>query len=254
MLRRLRLTGAEIALVLVLVLVLVGVGGAATGLFKASRIAVGNTSQATGLVNLESGTTAARGLYFGSDCVIYRSAASQLKLANSMYVTGDTILGDTAADSTTIAGNTTVGGTLGVTGASTVTGTLGLGASPGTTGALNLTTATANTGGIYLGDANLYRTGTTALRTNSALTVDGATTLSGALNSNGATTLGDASTDTITCTGRLILRTCGSDPLHATPGSRPAGSVGEIALFGDRVYLCTNASTPTWIVVGPPTG
>lgn len=61
-----------------------------------------------------------------------------------------------------------------------------------------------------------------------------------------AATLGAASTDIITCTGRMVLRTAGSDPQDATPASRPAGSVGEIVYYNAEMYFCTDASTPTW--------
>lgn len=66
----------------------------------------------------------------------------------------------------------------------------------------------------------------------------------------GNTTLGDASTDLITCNGRLNPRLCASDPLHATAGSRPAGTVGEIARYGGDFYICRNASTPEWSRIG----
>jgi hypothetical protein len=59
-------------------------------------------------------------------------------------------------------------------------------------------------------------------------------------------TLGAASTDLITHTGRMIVRTTASDPQHATPASRPAGTVAEIVYYGAKMYFCTNASTPTW--------
>jgi hypothetical protein len=66
---------------------------------------------------------------------------------------------------------------------------------------------------------------------------------------NGNTTLGNASTDTVTHTGRMIVRTTASDPKHATAGSRPAGSVGEIAYYSGKMYFCTNAATPTWELI-----
>jgi hypothetical protein len=62
----------------------------------------------------------------------------------------------------------------------------------------------------------------------------------------GSTKLGSANTDLITCTGRLIVRTAASDPQHATPGSRPAGTVNEIVAYTNKLYFCTNAATPTW--------
>lgn len=64
-----------------------------------------------------------------------------------------------------------------------------------------------------------------------------------------AATLGAASTDTITCTGRMVLRTLGSDPQDATPASRPAGTVAEMAYYSGKMYFCTNASTPTWELI-----
>ena len=63
--------------------------------------------------------------------------------------------------------------------------------------------------------------------------------------------LGSATTKTITVGGRLVLRTLGADPLDATPGNRPAGTVNEIAVYSGGIYLCTNASTPTWVLIGP---
>jgi hypothetical protein len=58
--------------------------------------------------------------------------------------------------------------------------------------------------------------------------------------------------DYITISVEMILDTLGSDPLDATPANRPAGSVNELGLYDGHVYICTNAATPTWIVVGPP--
>lgn len=62
-------------------------------------------------------------------------------------------------------------------------------------------------------------------------------------------TLGAASTDVITHTGRCVLRTLGSDPQHVTPGSRPAGTVAEMAFYNGKMYFCTNAATPTWELI-----
>jgi len=66
---------------------------------------------------------------------------------------------------------------------------------------------------------------------------------------NGNIILGSASTSTLTCTGRLIVRTTASDPQDATPASRPAGSVAEIAYYTGKLYFCTNAATPTWELI-----
>ena len=62
----------------------------------------------------------------------------------------------------------------------------------------------------------------------------------------GTAKLGGASTDVLTMTGRVVFRTVASDPQHATPGSRPAGTLGEIVFYNGKWYGCTNASTPTW--------
>jgi len=52
------------------------------------------------------------------------------------------------------------------------------------------------------------------------------------ITSAGDITLGDASTDTITCTGRFIPRQVGADPTS----SATAGERGEIVRFGDVWY------------------
>jgi hypothetical protein len=63
---------------------------------------------------------------------------------------------------------------------------------------------------------------------------------------DGSSILGSVSTDTITHTGRMVVRTTASDPQDATPGNRPAGTVAEIAYYSGKMYFCTDASTPTW--------
>jgi hypothetical protein len=62
----------------------------------------------------------------------------------------------------------------------------------------------------------------------------------------GSVNLGSVSTDLVTCLGRLIVRTAASDPQHATPASRPAGTIKEIVYYNGKMYFCTNATTPTW--------
>ena len=136
-------------------------------------------------IQIPNSTTSTYAVNFGNDVAAYRDATARLRLAATMYVQDDTILGHDSTHTATIAGATTVGSTLGVT---------------------------------------------------------------GTLTAHGNTALGDASTNTVTCTGRLVLRTLGADPLGGTP---PAGTVGEIAVYSNRLYLCT-AATPTWIIVGPP--
>jgi hypothetical protein len=61
-----------------------------------------------------------------------------------------------------------------------------------------------------------------------------------------AITFGSASTDTITFTGRMLCRVAASNPQDATPGNRPAGSVGEQVFYSGKMYFCTNAATPLW--------
>ena len=57
---------------------------------------------------------------------------------------------------------------------------------------------------------------------------------------------GSASTDVMTMTGRLVVRTAASDPQDATPANRPAGTVGEILYYSGKWYGCTNSATPTY--------
>lgn len=134
-------------------------------------------------------------------------------------------------DAATIAGNTTVGGTLGVTGATTLTG------------------AVTGNGAWTIGDA-----------VGDTVTVNGTPTFKEAvitektISIQGNTTLGNAATDTITCTGAFIPRVVATDPMAATPADRPAGTQWEVARYGSRLYLCTDATVDTevWIIVGPP--
>ena len=46
-------------------------------------------------------------------------------------------------------------------------------------------------------------------------------------------------------------RLLGSNPLDATPGNRPAGDLYDLGFYSGAVYICTSASTPTWVRVGP---
>jgi hypothetical protein len=66
---------------------------------------------------------------------------------------------------------------------------------------------------------------------------------------NGNVALGSASTSTLNCTGRLIVRTLATDPQDATPANRPAGSVAEIGYYTGKMYFCTNTATPTWELI-----
>jgi hypothetical protein len=82
---------------------------------------------------------------------------------------------------------------------------------------------------------------------NSLITIDNAGKLTApSIDVNGAADLGAASTDLITCTGRLIVRTVILDPQAVLPANRPAGSVAEIVYYSGDMYFCTDAATPTW--------
>lgn len=115
--------------------------------------------------------------------------------------------------------------------------------------------------GIYLSTAptgvttewGLQQTSTTAinafggsLRIGSITAPTVALDVTGAVKTSAACTFGSASTDLITVTGRLLVRTAASDPQHATAASRPAGTVKEIVYYSGKLYMCTNATTPTW--------
>lgn len=58
------------------------------------------------------------------------------------------------------------------------------------------------------------------------------------LNVLGNVTFGDAATDTVTVTGTFFPRRLPSDP--AT--THPSGTVGELAYFSGKLYVCTDAT------------
>lgn len=82
------------------------------------------------------------------------------------------------------------------------------------------------------------------------LGVTGATTLTGALTANGNVTLGNAYTDVVTVAGQFTIPTLASNPLDDTPGNRPAGAAGSIGYYATDLYICVDAGTPTWELVG----
>lgn len=90
-------------------------------------------------------------------------------------------------------------------------------------------------------DTNLYRSAANVLRTDDSFLVNLNLTV------NGNTTLGNASTDLITCTGRLILRTVASDPT----ANATAGTLNEIVVYNGKVYLkITGTGTDTnWVAL-----
>ncbi len=218
-----KLNMKALALVVCL-LALVVSAQAADKLTKFDKIAVGPTGFSTGVINLAPGTTAAKGVYFGSDVTLYRSAANTLKTDDSLTVTGALVangavtLGDAVGDTITINGtptfaeNVAMSKTLAVTGAATLGSTL------------------AVTGGATL---------------SSTLAVTGATTLTGALVANGDATLGDAATDTVTTLGKLKLCVVAdAGPMTATNGTEGMLVYNDT---NDKVYVCTTTGTPaTW--------
>jgi len=139
----------------------------------------------------------------------------------------------------------------------TSTGNIGVGtSSPSSSVKLHIISTTEQ---LRLGyDASNYLSVTTASTgsttfaltgTSPTFTFSQSVTLSVDLQVNGNTTLGNASTDTITHTGRMIVRTTASDPKDATAGNRPAGTVGEIAYYSGKMYFCVNSATPLWELI-----
>lgn len=213
--------------------------------------------------------TAVGGILFGADTNLYRSAANVLRTDDSFQAGGYfRVIGSGSPASGSglglefgmsggvgyifpynrtspayvpfnIYGNglrfnpgaPTYGVSLGGAGGTTVASTFSLGAS--------VKLAWEASDGVV--DTNLYRSAADTAKTDDNFIVDLSLTV------NGNTTLGNASTDTITLTGRAIFRTAASDPQHATPASRPAGSVGEICYYSGAWYGCTDAATPTWV-------
>jgi len=104
---------------------------------------------------------------------------------------------------------------------------------------LELGSATKILFGTDANSANLYRSANDTLKTDDKLIVDSDFTV------NGNTTLGNANTDTITCTGRLLLR----QTADAGPMTNTAGSLGEVVYnsSNSKFYGCTVAGSPaTW--------
>jgi hypothetical protein len=80
------------------------------------------------------------------------------------------------------------------------------------------------------------------------LDVAGATRLAGTLAVNGNVTLGDASTDVIALTGRVLIRQVTDAGMDATPGTK-VEMVYNTA--DDKVYVCTvtHATAATWVAL-----
>lgn len=232
-----KLSMKSLALVICLLAVMAS-AQAADKLAKFDKIAVGPTGFSTGVINLAPGTTAAKGIYFGNDVTLYRSAANTLKTDDSLTVTGTLTTGALSFT------NATASGTWGVTGATTLTGAL-----------------TAN-GNVTLGNAagdTITVTGTAtfaetvtctgAATVGTTLGVTGATTLTGALVANGAVTLGDAVGDTITINGTpTFAENVAMSKTLAVTGAATLGST--LAVTGGATLSSTLAVTGATTLTG----
>jgi len=186
-----KLNMKALALVICL-LALVVSANAADVLAKFDKIAVGATSFSTGVINLAPGTTAARGIYFGSDVTLYRSAANTLKTDDSLTVTGTLTTGALSFTNASASGTWAVTGATTLTGALTANGNCTLGNAAGDTITVTGTATFAET-----------VTCTGAATVGTTLGVTGATTLTGALVANGNVTLGDAVGDAVSVLGTV---------------------------------------------------
>jgi len=295
----------RILFVLVAVALLASVAGAQTS--RVNKLTVGPTAFNTGAINLAPGTTAAKGIYFGSDVTLYRSAADTLKTDDALIVTGtlttgalsftnasasgtwavtgattltgaltangDVTLGNAAGDTITITGtptfaeavtcsktlavtgNGTVGGTLGVTGATTLGSTCDVTGNATVGGTATFAEDVTLTKGLSVGTTlgvtgNATLGGTCGITGNTTvggtLGVTGNQTNTGDLTVNGNTALGNASTDTVTVNGRLIVRSV----TDAGPMAATAGALAEIVFntSDSKFYGCTVAGDPaTWV-------
>ena len=126
------------------------------------------------------------------------SARTNMGIATGDDVTFSQVTSSSALISSgtlAVTGNTTVGGTLGVTGDSTFTGDIDANGACDIAGAL--TGSTASFSSTLNADGNTTLGGTLAVTGNS--------TLSGTLNVDGNVVLGNATTDTVTIAGNLIV-------------------------------------------------
>lgn len=90
---------------------------------------------------------------------------------------------------------------------------------------------------------------TVALSGTTAFTVAAPTTISNTLSVTGNSTLGDASTDTITCTGRLLVRSVtDAGPMTATPGTQReiVYNTSDSKFYGCTV---THGTAATWVAL-----
>ena len=246
----------RILFVLVAVALLASVAGAQTS--RVNKLTVGPTAFNTGAINLAPGTTAAKGIYFGSDVTLYRSAADTLKTDDALIVTGTLTTGALSFTNASASGTWAVTGATTLTGALTANGDVTLGDAAadvitvgGTaTFAEDVTLTKGLTVGTTLGvTGNTTLGGTCGITGNTTvggtLGVTGNQTNTGDLTVNGNTALGNASTDTVTVNGRLIVRSV----TDAGPMTATAGALAEIVFntSDSKFYGCTAAGDPaTW--------
>ena len=189
------------------------------------------SSLSGGLVNADvSGTLTLGGAATLSSTLAVTGASTltgNVSCSGTLGVTGAATLSSTLAvtGASTLTGNVTASGTLGVTGATTLSSTLGVTGLITATGGMNIVTGqtlnvgTSGTtsplnlyGNFAQSGATTFGTGTGAVSLNGDVTVAANKTLT--LSGTGTTTLGnavtvigDATTDTITFTGRLTTAT-----------------------------------------------
>lgn len=164
----------------------------------------------------------------GSSCAA-TSQNNQIMLGTSSHTVR--IPGNTGT-ALSVAGNTSVGGTLGVTGVTTLsslstTGNTSVGGTLGVTGATTL--SSLSTGNTSVG-GTLGATGATTL--NSTLVVAGNT------NMNGNVTLGDSTSDVITINGTLKF-----GPGAVTSGGNSANTLRMNGTSGQVYYNTYNAAS-----------
>lgn len=217
------------------------------------------TNQTTGRINIKSGTAATDGIYFGSDTTLYRSAANTLT-TNDLFGSAKDAASATAVSDFLYMTNTKNASSMTGTGAGLLWNQWYYDATtPAVADAARIScytegnwTSTASTQDATLSfQTALNGTVSEQLKIDSAgTTTAAALAVTGATACNGNVTLGNAYADTVTSIGRFTLPTLASNPLDGTPANRPAGSAGSIGYYSTDLYICVDAATPTWELVG----
>ena len=184
------------------------------------------------------------------DVQLSRGAADRLDLASGdslRLVAGNLSFGPGAARSISVEQASAAGDNL--TLAAGAAGSGGTGNNAGGNLALNAgaQAGTGAAGQVQIGAAN---TSAVAITPNTTIAgtlgVTGATALSGALNANGNTTLGDATSDTVTFTGRVnsnvTFTTDNANDIGASGANRPrTGYFGTSLIVGGTVTIDTDS-------------